>query len=102
MIGHRRVVITASKAGVGNFPYRRVAIAPFGVHLQVAAVLLKRRTRDCGNAKSRRYSPTTALTSAYVRDLCTAITRTLRYSTFESGASAGPAITSPVGLNRDP
>ena len=35
-------------AGVGDLLYRRIAIAPFGVHLQVAAVLLKGRTRECG------------------------------------------------------
>src|SRR5437763_17018265 len=46
MIGHRRVLITAPKAGVGNFLYCRVAVAPFGMHLQVAAVLLKRRTSE--------------------------------------------------------
>ena len=48
MIGDRRVVITTLKAGVGYLLYRRMAVAPFGVHLQVPAVLLQRGTRKCG------------------------------------------------------
>ena len=48
MIGDRRVLIATLKAGVGDLLHRRVAVAPFGVHLQVAAVLLKRRTRERG------------------------------------------------------
>ena len=48
MIGDRCVVITTLKACVGDLLYCRTAVAPFGVHLQVPAVLLKRRTRECG------------------------------------------------------
>ena len=39
MVGHRRVLIASFDAGVGNLLDRRRAITPFGVHLQIAAVL---------------------------------------------------------------
>src|ERR1700730_10169554 len=48
MIGHRRVVIATLQAGVGYLVYRRIAVAPFGVHVQVAAVLVKSGARQCG------------------------------------------------------
>ena len=47
MIGDRRILIATLQAGVGNLLNRRRAVAPFGVHLQVAAVLLKCRAREC-------------------------------------------------------
>ena len=40
MVGHRRVLIASLNAGVGNLLDRRRTIAPFGVHLQITAVLL--------------------------------------------------------------
>ena len=40
MVGDRRVLIASLNAGVGNLLDRRRAIAPFGVHLQITAVLL--------------------------------------------------------------
>jgi hypothetical protein len=45
MIGDGRNLIATLQAGVGNLPYRRMAVTPFGVHLQVATVLLKTGTR---------------------------------------------------------
>ena len=41
-------MVATLPAGVGNLLDRRVAIAPFGVHLQIAAVLLERGARECG------------------------------------------------------
>jgi hypothetical protein len=38
--------------------YRPVAVAPFGMHLQVAAVLLKSRTFECGIRKNAPDFPT--------------------------------------------
>ena len=52
MIGDSRIVIAAPSAGIGNLLDRRVAIAPFGVHLQIASVLVNSRTiegRVCKN-----------------------------------------------------
>ncbi len=40
MVGHRGVLIASLHAGVGNLFDRRSTIAPFGVHLQITAVLL--------------------------------------------------------------
>ena len=48
------------------------------------------------------YPPTTAFTSAYVREPCNGVVQSWSQSAFGSGASAGPEITSPVGLKRDP
>ena len=53
MIGDRRVLIAALKAGVGNLLDRRMAVAPFGVHLQVAAVLLNRGARRMRDPRGR-------------------------------------------------
>ena len=39
MVGDRRVLIASLNAGVGNLLDRRRTIAPFGVHLQITAVL---------------------------------------------------------------
>ena len=41
MIGDRGVSIASFKAGIGNLLDRRSTIAPFGVHLQIAAVPLQ-------------------------------------------------------------
>ena len=48
MVGHRRVLIASFKAGVGNLLDRRRAITPFGVHLQITAVLLDGRASEGG------------------------------------------------------
>ncbi len=48
MIGHGRILITTRTARVSHLLRRRGAVAPFGVHLQVAAVLLKSGTRERG------------------------------------------------------
>jgi hypothetical protein len=44
----------------------------------------------------------TTFTSAYARGPCTAVVQSGSQSASDSGASAGPEITSPVGLKRDP
>jgi len=48
VVGVRLGLIAALHAGVGNVFDRRNAIAPFGVHLQIAAILLKRGTLEVG------------------------------------------------------
>ena len=48
MIGHRGVLIASLNAGVGNLLDRRSTIAPFGVHLQIAAVLFNGGTIEAG------------------------------------------------------
>ena len=198
VVGHRRVLIASFKAGVGNLLDRRRAITPFGVHLQITAVLVDggaseggirqdpphlraaqevptqvtpplnigaplalldglfdgrrsaglenladhaRRPRpDAWNARQRtvgtsqvgewrvqrengvgralvaehlllrrlrerqiaKIPPTTAFTSAYVRGASTAMVQGCSQSASGSGASAGPEMTSPLGLKRDP
>src|SRR4051795_7081315 len=47
MIGDRRIPIATLKARVGYLLDRRIAVAPFGVHLQVAAIQLTRRSGEC-------------------------------------------------------
>ena len=44
MIGHSGIPIAALKTAVGNLRDRRISVAPLGVHLQIAAILLERRT----------------------------------------------------------
>ena len=46
MIGDRRVVIPTLKTGIGDFLDRRVAVAPFGVHLQIAEILVDGGARE--------------------------------------------------------
>ena len=48
MVGHRRVLIASFKASVGNLLDRRRAITPFGVHLQITAVLVDRGASEGG------------------------------------------------------
>src|SRR4030095_4746534 len=48
MIGDRRVSIAALKTRIGNLLDRRIAVAPFRVHLQIAAVLLERGAGERG------------------------------------------------------
>jgi hypothetical protein len=48
MIGDRRVLIATFEAGLGDFLNRRIAIAQFGVHLEIAAVLSGCWTRQFG------------------------------------------------------
>ncbi len=43
MVGDRRVPVAACQAGLGNLVHRRRAVAPFRMHLQVAAVVVWRR-----------------------------------------------------------
>src|ERR1700704_3642504 len=57
MIGDRRIVIAPFTTGVSNVLDCRVTVAPFGVHLQITAVLLNGRTRErgvCENATDFR------------------------------------------------
>src|SRR4029450_5855461 len=48
MIGDRRVLIAAVTTGIRDVLHRRGAVAPFGMHLQVAQVLLDRGTPERG------------------------------------------------------
>src|SRR4029434_3965604 len=48
MIGDRGISIAALNTGLRDVLHRRGAVAPFGVHLEVAQVLLKGRTRERG------------------------------------------------------
>jgi hypothetical protein len=45
MIGDRRVLIAAPTTGIRDVLHCRGAVAPFGMHLQVAQVLLDGGTR---------------------------------------------------------
>jgi hypothetical protein len=42
VIGDRRVSISSLKARLGDLLNRRITVAPFGVHLQIAAVIVER------------------------------------------------------------
>ena len=74
MSGDRRVVIATLQAGVGDLLYRGITVAPFRVHLQVAAVLPKRRTRERGIGEN---APDFGQADAKARSL---IAKTLRRS----------------------
>jgi hypothetical protein len=54
VIGDSRVLIAALETGIGNLLHGRVAVAPFGVHLQITAVLRKRRAPE---SRIRQHSP---------------------------------------------
>ena len=42
MIGDRCICIAASQAGIGNLAHRGRTVAPLGVHLQVATIVVPR------------------------------------------------------------
>lgn len=48
MVRDRRILITARQTGVGDLLHGRHAIAPFRMHLEIAAILLQRRTIEVG------------------------------------------------------
>ena len=57
MIGHRRVLIASLNTGVGNFLDRRSTVAPFGVHLQIAAVPARRSDHRRRNPRAPAAPP---------------------------------------------
>src|SRR4051812_18867583 len=54
MIGDRRIPVATLQARVGNLLERWIAVAPFGVHLQIAAVLAGGRPVAC---RVRQHAP---------------------------------------------